>query len=472
MRCTVVVEFDGEPGESPRRVELLRLHRDEISPSPGDIGLTLAEAQTAMSALQQEFVAEQIGRFCRCRRKCGRCNTTRRLHDSRCSRVATVLGPAYYVRERWKACACGADGTRYLSPLKSYVSDTFTPELKWLHAKLGAMLPYRQALDVLTLLLPSSGRDNHVSLRNHTVAVGQATRLASPPHRDGAQQAPIAEMGVDVGYVRKAKRADDSKTESGSISILVAAVGPKGALPRVWASAQPRTGTLPAEMAKFLGDSGFGKALHVTVISDAAADLAALADKLPQNGTWMLDWAHIGRKLWQVDRLISPLAHGRLTLEGSAFELWDLFVRFRSYVWTGQTDKWQASGQRLYELLELRERTDKSGLAQRARQTRYRLSDALQYLETNIHSLIDYRRYKQEGRRISTGFVESTINRVVGRRMCKGQQMRWSRSGADGVVQVRVAVQNREFDDVARQNFSWSGSQRVSWPWMQPSRPF
>ena len=42
-------------------------------------------------------------------------------------------------------------------------------------------------------------------------------------------------------------------------------------------------------MAKFLGDSGFGKALHVTVISDAAADLAALADKLPQNGTWMLD---------------------------------------------------------------------------------------------------------------------------------------------------------------------------------------
>ena len=102
MRCTLVVEFEGESGESPRRVELLRLHRDDISPSPGDIGLTLAEAQTAMSALQQEFVVEQIGRFYRCRRKCERCNTTRRLHDGRCSRVATVLGPAFYVRERWK----------------------------------------------------------------------------------------------------------------------------------------------------------------------------------------------------------------------------------------------------------------------------------------------------------------------------------------------------------------------------------
>ncbi|RWA47789.1 hypothetical protein AU476_33630 [Cupriavidus sp. UYMSc13B] len=103
---------------------------------------------------------------------------------------------------------------------------------------------------------------------------------------------------------------------------------------------------------------------------------------------------------------------------------------------------------------------------------RYRLSEALHYLEANIHSLIDYRRYQQKGLRISTDFVESTINRVVGRRMCKDQQMRWSPSGADGLIQVRVALQNREFDEVARQSFAWSGSRRVSWPWLQPSHPF
>jgi len=111
----------------------------------------------------------------------------------------------------------------------------------------------------------------------------------------------------------------------------------------------------------------------------------------------------------------------------------------------------------VYELLGIRERLDKSGLAQRARQTRYRLSDALQYLETNIQSLIDCRRHKQEGRRISTGFVESTINRVVGRRMCKGRQMRWSGSGADGLIQVRVAVQNREFDEFVLNGFVAEG---------------
>ncbi len=91
------------------------------------------------------------------------------------------------------------------------------------------------------------------------------------------------------------------------------------------------------------------------------------------------------------------MAYGRLTPNGSAFELWDLFVRIRCFVWTGQTLKWQEAGQRLYELLELREDVDTQGLAIQARLTRRRLLDALAYLEANISSLIDYRSCKKQG---------------------------------------------------------------------------
>ncbi|KAE8753280.1 hypothetical protein FSO04_46135, partial [Paraburkholderia madseniana] len=49
--------------------------------------------------------------------------------------------------------------------------------------------------------------------------------------------------------------------------------------------------------------------------------------KMPSPGAY--DWAHIGRMLRRVDQAIAPLAYGRLTESGSAFELWDLFVRFR-----------------------------------------------------------------------------------------------------------------------------------------------
>lgn len=475
MRCTLVLEFDSDAGEPPRRVEALRLHRDTINPTVGYVGLTLTEAKTVLLSIQQEFVGEQLSQYCAARRTCLRCGAARKLHDSHCSEVCTVIGRVSYVRERWKSCACGADGGRYISPLKNYLRETYTAELKWLHAKLGAMLPYRQALEILSLLLPSSGRDSHVSIRNHTIAIGQAVRNSTPPISRGHSAEPNAELGIDVGYIRKIRprsKPKDSPSETGAISILVAAVGPRGKRPRVWASAQPRTTNLNVEMTRFLASSGYDDQAKVQVISDAAKDLADLTDKLPHDSRWMLDWAHIGRKLWLIDQSITPLAYGRLTPNGSAFELWDLFVRFRSFVWTGQTRKWQDAGQRLYELLELREDVDTQGLAMQARLTRRRLVDALAYLEANINSLIDYRGYQKAGRRISTGYVESSINRLIGRRMSKDQHMRWSRDGADGVVQVRVALQNQELDALSRQHFEWSGSRRISWPWMQASHPF
>ena len=96
----------------------------------------------------------------------------------------------------------------------------------------------------------------------------------------------------------------------------------------------------------------------------------------------------------------------------------------------------------------------------------------MSYLAGNLDSLIDYRAWQQAGWRISTGFVESSINRIVGRRMCKSQHMRWSRIGAHNIVQVRVALLNNELDGLARKHFPWIGQRRVSWPWQQPSRGF
>lgn len=202
-----------------------------------------------------------------------------------------------------------------------------------------------------------------------------------------------------------------------------------------------------------------------------AKDLSGVARVLPHDSRWVLDWAHIGRMLWHVDQSITPLAYARLTPNGSAFELWDLFVRFRSFVWTGQTERWKNAGDRLYELLELREERDRSGLASRARSIRYKLLNVLQYLEANIDSLIDYRRWQQVGRRISTGFVESSINRITGRRMCKGQHMRWTRIGANCLVKVRATLLNLELGELANRAYPWLRERRISWP-ILTSLPF
>jgi hypothetical protein len=51
---------------------------------------------------------------------------------------------------------------------------------------------------------------------------------------------------------------------------------------------------------------------------------------------------------------------------------------------------------------------------------------------------------------ISTGFVESTVNQVVSRRMVKKQQMRWSQRGARLLLQIRTRVLNDDWEDTFR----------------------
>ncbi|EHP43499.1 hypothetical protein OR16_08537 [Cupriavidus basilensis OR16] len=150
-----VLEFDDGDGTAVKRVEVMRLHRASRSQASGDVGLSLAEGRSLVNCIRQEFVVERLERFCKSRRACVACGVLRPLHDSHCSELRTTLGKVFYCRERWKACKCGADACRYVSPLKSYLTDASTGERRWLHAELGATTLYRQAKQVMGLLFRS-----------------------------------------------------------------------------------------------------------------------------------------------------------------------------------------------------------------------------------------------------------------------------------------------------------------------------
>jgi hypothetical protein len=49
---------------------------------------------------------------------------------------------------------------------------------------------------------------------------------------------------------------------------------------------------------------------------------------------------------------------------------------------------------------------------------------------------------KEIRRRVGSSITEGTANFLINRRMNKSQQMRWSRKGADLLLQVRCAVYN------------------------------
>ena len=67
------------------------------------------------------------------------------------------------------------------------------------------------------------------------------------------------------------------------------------------------------------------------------------------------------------------------------------------------------------------------------------------YLTSQSAWLVNYAGRHRAGLRVGTALTEGTANFLVNRRMNKSQHMRWSRRGADLLLQVRCAIVNGKF---------------------------
>jgi hypothetical protein len=66
------------------------------------------------------------------------------------------------------------------------------------------------------------------------------------------------------------------------------------------------------------------------------------------------------------------------------------------------------------------------------------------YIEQNGGNIPNYGERYRNGERVSTAFVEATVNTMVGKRFAKKQQMQWSHKGAHLLFQMRARVLNNE----------------------------
>ena len=64
------------------------------------------------------------------------------------------------------------------------------------------------------------------------------------------------------------------------------------------------------------------------------------------------------------------------------------------------------------------------------------------YLRSQSARLVNCAKRYRAGLRVGTSVTEGTANFLVNQRMNKARQMRWSRRGADLLLQVRCAVYN------------------------------
>ncbi|QRM33254.1 hypothetical protein JO965_28720 (plasmid) [Microvirga sp. VF16] len=111
----------------------------------------------------------------------------------------------------------------------------------------------------------------------------------------------------------------------------------------------------------------------------------------------------------------------------------DELRRIKWFLWQGSTHR---ASEVIDNLLLDLEALDSRYPNLRKFRTAMRESQA--YIASYEASLINYGERYRSGERISSAFVEATVNAVVSKRFAKKQQMQWSRRGAHLLLQTRI----------------------------------
>ncbi len=112
-------------------------------------------------------------------------------------------------------------------------------------------------------------------------------------------------------------------------------------------------------------------------------------------------------------------------------------------IWNGKANNPQLTLERIRKVMHVfkGERTcGAKGVA--SRKLWQALHEVDNYLRGQTARFVNYAKRHRAGLRVGTSLTEGTANFLVNRRMNKSQQMRWSRRGADLLLQVRCAIYN------------------------------
>ena len=131
------------------------------------------DGKKIMAALQNALVNHEAEAYALFRRACRNCHAFRPVKDYTTRRLRTVYGTVEVRNPRWMLCRnCHPGIVGAFAPLQELCPDRATPELMKLTARLGSMMPYRQAAGVLAGFLPIEPSETHATVRKRTIRVG------------------------------------------------------------------------------------------------------------------------------------------------------------------------------------------------------------------------------------------------------------------------------------------------------------
>jgi hypothetical protein len=334
--------------------------------------------------------------------------------------------------------------------LRDICPDQATPELMELSARMGSLMPYRKAADVIAEFLPGKSTESFVTVRHRTLNLGKRLDEKArdrawfdPPHADERKQMeldlpndPEREfvVSIDTAHIKSASEAEGRTFE---IAVARCGRGQRGSRPaHYFVTADTSKQGLRLRTLQALQREGYTGRSEITVLSDGAEIMKRLPRGLPRPTRHIVDWFHIAMKIQPLQQVADHIVRWRDEWTNETVILDEEIRALKWKLWHRQVDRAiQQLEEMIADMAILRERGDLS--AGRIWQLAQPL---LTCVRLNKDAIVGYGARYRSGRRITTALAESAVNSVAARRKVKKQQMRWSKRGAHLMLQVRAAV--------------------------------
>jgi hypothetical protein len=397
---------------------------DQLEEAVHDWGLVIQQA-----ALARAWQVQAALRPCV---PCPDCHSDRQQRaGSRIRTVETCCGPVRLRRARVRCQGCG----RHFQPDDTMLDATLgagrcTPLLRAMAAQCGASWPYRQAAQVIGMLrgtplavetirriVAQMGGRMAAQYDREATAASQPPATAPPPSDPPAQVAVV----LDGSWVRSWDNAQGMEIKVGVVHTGSERCGATRTrlTDRRYAATTAAVTAFGGHVTAAIDHVDGFAAGEQTLLGDGAAWIWRLgADLLPM-ARHVLDRWHLRDARRRATRAAIP--------DKAIRQPWS--IRLEEALDVGSVE------QALKVLNEMMQRHPHPALAEFAG-----------YLGNHAARIPDYAARQAAGQTIGSGAVEKGVDIVVNRRLKGRRGMRWWRKGAAGVIALRLAILNEEWD--------------------------
>lgn len=438
LKLQLVIESDNETSESIKQI--VTLERQQLQSST--LGLSLQEAKEILSSLQQTLLSHQVSEYVHHQQLCPNCSKLRACKGHHEITYRSVFGKIKLKSPRFYNCSCEKSSSQHsFSPLAQLLTEHTSTELLYLETKFASLLPYGVTVDLLQDILPLDSQLNTTTVRRQTYKVTEKleSEIAEEkifymskedwpvvPEVKGAE--PIV-VGLDGAYVHSKHK--QGRRDS-CFEVIVGKSLAEGRPTKCFGFVNSYEKKPQRKIFEVLKSQGLERGQPVTFLSDGGDTVKELGFYIYPYSENILDWFHITMRLTVIGQMLKAVVKGnnKNRIAGIEKDLESL----KWYLWHGN----------VYRALHKTDFLMDSIECLNTNSEQKKLSKAMEefdtYIKYNSHLIVNYGDRYRYGERISTGFVESTVNQVVSKRFVKKQQMHWTKRGAHLLLQTRTKV--------------------------------